>query len=132
MSEKQCRKCGISKNLDDFYRQKSTSDGRGSYCKDCNKRTVKDWSKKNPERVAAYQRKTKYGITDKDYQLLLRKQSNACALCKKETKLVVDHDHVTGRVRGLLCHTCNVSIERVCKVFLGESDAYLNGAYGLP
>ena len=57
-----------------------------------------------------------YDITLKEYNKMLDKQSHLCALCHKEgfvmkkshkVKLVVDHCHTTGEVRGLLCHNCN-------------------------
>jgi Recombination endonuclease VII len=52
----------------------------------------------------------KYSIGVEAYQVLLAKQSGGCAICRrKPTKipLHVDHDHRTGKVRGLLCHQCN-------------------------
>ena len=61
----------------------------------------------------------KYGIDLEFYRYLLEKQNGVCALCgKPETTirhgkiigLAVDHDHVTGKVRGLLCRKCNVSL----------------------
>jgi hypothetical protein len=58
-----------------------------------------------------------YGITYEEYNAMLVQQKELCAICNKEgflmdkerhkTKLVVDHCHVTGVVRGLLCHNCN-------------------------
>jgi len=57
-----------------------------------------------------YLRRT-YGITQADYDTMLRKQRGVCAICKKPPKegknLQVDHDHVTQLVRGLLCWSCN-------------------------
>lgn len=54
----------------------------------------------------------RYGITEDQYNELLRKQEGRCAVCgrdggKFKTKLAVDHDHKTGHVRGLLCKYCN-------------------------
>ena len=55
----------------------------------------------------------KYGITLEQYNAMLAAQGGVCALCKmpgrfgKYDKLDVDHCHETGRVRGLLCITCN-------------------------
>lgn len=48
-----------------------------------------------------------YGIGLSEYNKLLREQNNCCAICGKPTKLAVDHNHVNGRVRGLLCFHCN-------------------------
>jgi hypothetical protein len=54
----------------------------------------------------------KYGITEVQYDDLLRKQHECCAVCKRHhtsfpIRLAVDHDHKTGEVRGLLCKYCN-------------------------
>jgi hypothetical protein len=50
------------------------------------------------------------GVTDAEYARLLEAQGGHCALCPntpKTRRLHVDHDHATGKVRGLLCHRCN-------------------------
>ena len=50
------------------------------------------------------------GVTDEEYRRLLEAQGGHCALCPnvpKTRRLHVDHDHKTGRVRGLLCYRCN-------------------------
>ncbi len=50
------------------------------------------------------------GVTDADYERLLSEQGGTCALCPtkpKTRRLHVDHDHATGKVRGLLCYRCN-------------------------
>lgn len=55
----------------------------------------------------------RYGITVAQYNELILKQNGACAICKTEgnrQSLSVDHDHETGRIRGLLCHNCNLAI----------------------
>ena len=53
------------------------------------------------------------GVSDEQYERLLAAQGGHCALCPNEPKtrrLHVDHDHASGRVRGLLCHRCNRAI----------------------
>ena len=60
--------------------------------------------------------KKQFGITEDNYNSLLKSQNRKCAICKRKEKskingvvkrLAVDHDHKTGRVRGLLCSKCN-------------------------
>ncbi len=56
-----------------------------------------------------------YGLTLEQFQDLAIRQNNTCAICYRSQKdsnklLVVDHDHKTGRIRGLLCTSCNLSL----------------------
>lgn len=54
----------------------------------------------------------KYGLTEEAYDQALADQQYACAICKAETLLVVDHNHGTNQVRGLLCNDCNYGLGR--------------------
>jgi hypothetical protein len=64
--------------------------------------------------------KAHYGLTLEDYQKMLDKQENRCAICDREEssisrygtpkRLTVDHNHATGQIRGLLCDNCNRGI----------------------
>ena len=56
-----------------------------------------------------YNRERKYGVSDKQYQQMLLDQDGLCAICSKvcTRQLALDHDHSTGKVRGLLCNNCN-------------------------
>ena len=86
------------------------------------KRQLKrDWVSKNKERVKSLKRQSallrNYGITTEDYDRILQSQAGNCATCgrtdsgrPKNPRLVVDHNHKTGKVRGLLCSLCNVAI----------------------
>ena len=52
-----------------------------------------------------------FGLSRDDYQRILESQNRVCAICKEPPtttmRLAVDHDHQTGKVRGLLCRECN-------------------------
>lgn len=54
----------------------------------------------------------KYGLTESDYQEMVRAQASACKICGAvpQRGLFIDHDHKTGKVRGLLCSTCNLGL----------------------
>lgn len=56
--------------------------------------------------------KNRYGISEKEYLELLKKQNNKCAICGEVAKktLDIDHCHTTDKVRGLLCNNCNRGI----------------------
>lgn len=77
---------------------------------------VKRYQESHPD-VRKNQRMRKYGISAKDYEEMWDKQNGRCLICgeKKENKgkynsLFVDHNHETGKVRGLLCQRCNFLI----------------------
>ena len=61
--------------------------------------------------------KQKYNITLKDYDKMLETQGGVCAICSTDkpgvgfNHFLVDHDHKTGKVRGLLCNICNIILE---------------------
>lgn len=69
--------------------------------------------KKHSERSINWIRFNKFGITRKDYDLMVLKQNGVCAICKLPPKyqgLDIDHDHTTGKIRELLCNHCNTMI----------------------
>jgi hypothetical protein len=77
--------------------------------------TQKVWQEANKEKVKAKHRdwfmKNMYGLTQEHYNDIYLRQDSSCAICKTEVtppkKLDIDHSHVTGKVRGLLCGDCN-------------------------
>lgn len=66
---------------------------------------------KHRDRIREYFIIRRYGITEKDYQDILKSQDGVCIICGKinygQRRLEVDHNHITGKVRGLLCSRCN-------------------------
>lgn len=72
---------------------------------------MSEWRKKNPDKYKDGYLRSAHGITLKDFNALVAAQDSCCAICKKETpRLVVDHDHSSGMIRGLLCSQCNCGI----------------------
>jgi hypothetical protein len=51
-----------------------------------------------------------YGLTMEQYAALEASHAGRCAICGRDEKLVIDHCHATGKVRGLLCQRCNKAI----------------------
>lgn len=91
------------------------------------------WRKSHPEHLAAYMRRYRYGLEAPAYDALMEQQRGRCPLCDVPAKeaprgmLHVDHDHSTGRVRGLICFRCNTALERVeLRDWLPRTIAYLS------
>jgi hypothetical protein len=68
-------------------------------------------AKNNPDSTKSSQLRIKFNITLEQYNELFYSQNRKCAICEDECKtgrkLAVDHDHKTGKIRGLLCMNCN-------------------------
>lgn len=127
-----CSKCRKSLKLDEFHKNKAMKDGLNNVCKQCKSQYCKDnaeeykrrnKAKYNTEKGRRMYRncmyKSTFGITIEDYDKMYALQDGKCAICRKpETtvmngkaiNLSVDHDHSTGKVRGLLCRSCNHGI----------------------
>ena len=128
---KQCRKCLKKTPLTEFYRNPKNKDGHRTECRVCTaiyhkslydrdkeklkKRTLA-YQRRNPEKRFYYGMKQKYGISKKQYDELVT-HNPVCNICGKfnsnnrtKNKLCVDHYHITGKIRGLLCDKCNKGI----------------------
>ena len=63
------------------------------------------------DRARRYMRRTRYNVSDKQILDLIVLQNQKCRICKNQPKkLFIDHCHVSGRVRGMLCRLCNSMI----------------------
>ena len=88
---------------------KEVARGKGWKRKQCYSCMYKKFKKSNPDYWRKYLLRDKFVITLEDYEVMLAEQNSVCAICggKDNKKLAVDHDHKTGKVRGLLCVNCN-------------------------
>lgn len=125
-----CSRCMEVKPVADFIMRT----GRESpNCRDCRyAHTARHY---NPAASRAIYLRRKFNITPEQYDALAQSQGGVCAICGEFSPtpahpvLVVDHDHATGEVRGLLCHSCNLGIGnlRDSADLLARALAYLKG-----
>ncbi len=79
---------------------------------------INKWQKSNPDKIKNNRLKRDFGITLDDYNQMLFKQSGCCAICnihhtEFSRALYVDHCHTTGKIRGLLCNSCNLVLGKI-------------------
>lgn len=111
VTHKKCTQCSKEKIISDFDKRDDRPSGSKSYCKDCRKSNHKSFYGKNQNRFRDAHYKQKYGITLEDYERMYMFQEGKCAICKKhESRLCVDHNHKSKKVRGLLCPLCNKGV----------------------
>lgn len=101
------------KALDDFPRNRSDSTGRGGYCKPCHNARGSESRERLYGSSREFHLRCRYGIGQADVDLMLEAQNGRCAVCRKVDPEHVDHDHATGKVRGLLCFNCNQALGNV-------------------
>jgi hypothetical protein len=139
-----CLKCGLEKEnivkglCIKCYKNKRYRSGK-------DKKSVDKYRKLNIEKISKYRDKwrlenkskergyllKRYNMTLNDYNRLLMEQDEKCKICGKyydNRPLNIDHCHVTGRVRGLVCCRCNILIGFMenCKNIIPLVEKYLN------
>jgi hypothetical protein len=136
---KQCTNCKATKPLAEFSNDKHRKDGLNLWCKSCQKAAAsvyyvknkvkqrrREYYQENFEEISKKQKEIRtrtrgwqFGLEPGAYEKLFTEQKGLCKICRKpETKknqwgnvsLSVDHDHDTGKVRGLLCNRCNLGL----------------------
>jgi hypothetical protein len=153
-----CKECHAKQSLDYYRRNREKvakyASARAKLPEVKARRRViqKRYAKKHPERVAASNKawresnrvkvkeqlynnwlKRNYGITRIEYEELLRSQDGRCAICRTlpttQRRLAVDHDHDTGKIRGILCDQCNVGLGnfRESAAMLKAAAVYIRG-----
>jgi hypothetical protein len=148
ITEKQCNSCGEVKAVDQFYKDLGIADGRATICKICRDLSMNLWRESHRDEYNKYMRdfragnrewakntdlKRTYGISLADYNHMLAEQGGKCKLCKKgpqgKRPLVVDHNHDSGEIRGLLCYGCNRKISILEKSVEEQQEAieYVKG-----
>lgn len=144
---KTCSKCKQAKNITEF-RYRAERDCHSSQCRVCEKIKAREYRKTHPEQLREthrkarlrpgyrqkqreYTMKSQYGLTRNQRMFMYVKQNGCCALCKTPIpydRTQTDHNHTTGKVRGLLCTPCNwfVGWVETRRHLLGDALRYLD------
>ena len=112
MTEKYCKTCDATKPIEDFW--------KGQYsCIPCSKHMQKTrWGSRTPLKRLEQHLKYKYGISHAEFSKAWNDQAGKCVICKIELPdlmvydnrrrgYAIDHNHETGKFRGILCLKCN-------------------------
>lgn len=121
--------CGVSKPHKDFYREKRVTDGLTARCKECTRKAAITSYQSRREKVlqshkdqyCAKRSRAKalmknYGMTVEEWNEMFAEQNYRCAICgstnpfNSSRQFCVDHCHMVGHVRGILCSTCNAML----------------------
>ena len=131
-----CARCHTLKPCTEYYHSRRSKTGLLGTCKACEVKKKQEWKasnpekhresmrkgkekyrRQNPEKNATHNRnsriKRKYAIGNCDYERMLLKQNGKSAICFQDEpgrRLAIDHNHINGSVRGLLCSRCNTGI----------------------
>ena len=119
---KKCFTCKVEKPLSEFSKEHRNKDGYKGQCKDCIAKYQDKWRNSNKALKKEYGKrwyyKSKHSISYNEFLYKCKSQNNRCAICNVElnlnevgnTKAVQDHDHSTGKLRDILCHSCNLGL----------------------
>lgn len=84
---------------------------------EANKTAHRKWRSRSSDTIREQNYRQNFGITVSDYNVMFAQQEGKCAVCRSSSSknrrsphLYVDHCHKTGKVRGLLCHRCNIAL----------------------
>lgn len=104
---KVCKQCGINKKNNEYYKGKNV-------CKVCfSERERLRYHARIIAMKTQRNKKLKCGITTEAWNNMYVQQGGCCKICNKAIAIIdthTDHNHHTGKVRGILCKTCNMGI----------------------
>lgn len=124
---KTCSRCKAEKPFSDFYPDSRRKIGFSSWCRNCTQADNKNWKRNHPVSVKLSKRQWRrnfdpskrnenyyrYGVTREWYESKLKEQDEGCGMCGTKDsgtghRFHIDHNHKTGKVRGVLCYRCNI------------------------
>jgi hypothetical protein len=131
VKKKVCRECKANKLLDEFWNLSNSADGKRALCIECmskqhneyvaqkmaedpsfNGKRIKKWRDDHPDNSKKRSLWNKYRLRIHEYDAILEAQQWKCAICDELLldDCDVDHNHKTGKVRGIIHHGCNMAI----------------------
>jgi len=142
---KTCALCIQEKTVSEFihHRRKNGRMVPGTRCVDCHNQKCREYRQSLPrtvQRVRDHKSRLKrFGLSTDEFDALERRAGGCCELCGEPEKrlvhqggniraLAIDHDHVTGKVRGFLCMICNTRLAWVEQVGFSKIQKYLEAA----
>lgn len=123
-----CGVCGAYKLLFEFRKAKRNKSGVGNVCKECHNSRTREFNKDNRGYLTIGKRAWRVGLTREEVEkatLFFEEiQGGVCAICGETENILdhrtgltyalsLDHNHNTGKLRGLLCKVCNITIGRL-------------------
>lgn len=127
ITEKACSRCKQILPATEFYPHRRMKSGLQSHCRTCSREWHRErpeyirqknaeYKAKNPDYARDWSRKARFGLTPAQINVMRESQGGLCAGCLRaltRANECVDHCHLTGKVRGLLCDPCNMSLGRL-------------------
>jgi hypothetical protein len=114
---KNCSKCNEEKELSEFNKSKNGKFQKRADCKICQRKAAVIRNKITYDSKVKWKRtiKDNFNLTIEDYNNMFENQNGCCLICKRhqtdfKKRLAVDHCHESGKIRGLLCSSCNTAL----------------------
>ena len=119
---KTCSRCNVGRTDNEYGKRLGRKYGTNSWCKPCRAASTKAWRDNlSPEKRREMCRRenlSRHGITPQEFDEMLSQQDGCCAICggisagggNDRGNMHVDHCHESGKIRGLLCHSCNTGL----------------------
>lgn len=112
-----CKQCGCNHPIGEFYvnsyKHPNGRTYKSLYCRKTTKQATRKYKQQHRDKEWVYSLKARYGVSKETYEAMLAAQGGRCAGCGRPSsvfkkRLCVDHDHLTRKIRGLLCGDCNI------------------------
>lgn len=109
-----CSHCKLYRPVEQFGRDTTRGNRPKRLCRPCANESTRKHTEHNRERLNKQRVLRRFGISEAEWDERYARQNGRCALCDGQRRgyreLAVDHDHVTGKIRALLCQDCNLGI----------------------